>query len=265
MSGPPVDVDRVADLTIPGPRGPIPARLYRPAEAAGRPVLVYFHGGGFVLGDLETHDPVLRALAAASGCAAVAVDYRLAPEHRFPAGIEDCLAAVDWVRANAETVGGDVARLAVAGDSAGGALAAVVAQERRDGIALQVLVYPNIDFAPDRDYASYRGPHVLPHWRARMDVYPALYLPPGGDPRDPRVSPLFARDLSRLPAALIVTADADPLRDEAALYAQRLIAAGNVVGYRPFRGQIHGFLQMAGMIDDARAALDLIAAAVRAA
>jgi acetyl esterase len=98
-----------------------------------------------------------------------------------------------------------------------------------------------------------------------MDVYPALYLPPGGDPRDPRVSPLFARDLSRLPAALIVTADADPLRDEAALYAQRLIAAGNVVGYRPFRGQIHGFLQMAGMIDDARAALDLIAAAVRAA
>jgi acetyl esterase len=263
MAGPPVPVDHIADLRIPGPAGDIPARLYRSSSPAGQPLLLYFHGGGFVVGDLETHDPLCRSLAAASGCVIVAVDYRLAPEHRFPAGLDDCRAAVTWALRHAGEVGGDPARIAVGGDSAGGTLAAVIARDCAADLALQVLIYPNTDFAPDRDYPSYRGPHVAPTWRASMDRFPPLYLPADADPCDPQVSPLRATVWNGLPPALIVTAGADPLSDEAALYAQRLIAGGTAVTYRPFPGQIHGFIQMGSMIDDAQVAIDLIARTLR--
>lgn len=261
----PAEVAEARDLQAEGPGGAIPLRLYRPLGAGARrlPVLVYFHGGGWVIGDLDTHDTLCRELANASGCALVAVDYRMGPEHRFPAAVDDCIAATRWVHAHAASLGLDPGRLAVGGDSAGGNLAAVVSIAARDAgdlpIVFQLLIYPATDarrIAPShagngegylltRDTIRYFHDHYIDD--------PALDL-------DWRASPLLHPDLSRLPPALVLTAGFDPLRDEGAQYAQALDQAGSRATYVCFARQIHGFITMGRVLDEARTAVALCAA-----
>ena len=228
MAGEPEPVEAVADRTIPGPGGDIPIRVYTPKGDTPLPVLVYFHGGGWVICDLETHDGVCRALTNAAGCIVVSVDYRLAPEHKFPAAADDAFAATEWVAANAASFGGDPGRVAVAGDSAGGNLAAVVAQiarARGPKLAFQLLVYPVTDH--DFDTASYsENAEGYFNTRDMMKWFWTNYLPSSSDGADPRASPLRLDDLSGLPAALIITAEFDPLKDEGEAYAARLADAG---------------------------------------
>jgi acetyl esterase len=243
---------RLEDLRIPGPAGPIPARLYDPTGGGGaRPLVAYFHGGGWVQGDLDTHHGLCARLALRSGALVVSVDYRLAPEHKFPAGVEDCLAAYGWLRAHAGELGGDPARVAVAGDSAGGNLSAVVSQlASAAGVPLptcQVLIYPAVDFTLDT--ASHRelaDAHIIP--RDRILWYADQYLRDHADRRDPRASPLLAGDLTGQPPALVVTAGFDPLRDEGQAYAGRLRAAGVDVVSREYPGQIHAFVSLTRVI-----------------
>jgi acetyl esterase len=248
MDEPAPALPRIEDIAIPGPAGSIPARLYDPAGAGAtaRPVLAYFHGGGWVQGDLETHHGLCARLAQRSGALVVAVDYRLAPEHKFPAAVEDCMAAYGWLRSRAGEIGGDPGRVAVAGDSAGGNLAAVVSQgaNRADAPVptCQVLIYPALDFALDT--ASHReleGAHIIP--RDRILWYREQYSTEA-DWTDVRASPLRARDLAGQPPALVITAGFDPLRDEGQAYADRLRAAGVDVTYREYSGQIHAFVSL---------------------
>jgi acetyl esterase len=263
----PPALHEVRDLAADGPRGPIALRLYRPA-AGTLPVLVYLHGGGWVIGDLDTHDVLCRQLALGSGCAVVAVDYRMGPEHRFPAAVDDCIAATRWVRSHAAALGVDAARLAVGGDSAGGNLAAVVAIAARDAgdppIAWQLLIYPATDqrrLAPSHQ-ANAQG-YLLTADSLRY--YHDHYI---DDPRhdlDWRASPLLAPDLSRLPPALVLVAGYDPLRDEGVQYAQRLSEAGVDATLISFERQIHGFVPMGRVLDEARDAVALCAAALRRA
>jgi acetyl esterase len=266
----PPPVGEVHDLQADGPHGAIPLRLYQPAGAAATPlpVLVYFHGGGWVIGDLDTHDVVCRTLCAGSGCAVVAVDYRMGPEHRFPAAVDDTHAAVRWVRAQAAALGLDGTRLAIGGDSAGGNLAAVTAiGMRRAGEApakLQLLIYPATDMravAPSHT-ANGQG-YVLTSdsiawFRGHYIADPAQWA-------DWRASPLLAADLSHLPPALVLTAGFDPLRDEGRHYADALSAAGVPAQYVCFERQIHGFITMGRVIDEAHTALALCGAALRRA
>ena len=270
FSEPAVTIGGVEDRTIPGPQGLIGLRLYTPLGAHRDPLpgLVYFHGGGLVAGSLATHDAFCRALANLSGCRIVAVDYRLAPEHKFPAAVLDCYGAATWVLDHAMTVGIDPERLAVVGDSAGGTLAAVVCQMARErpgaGFALQLLLCPILDFAATT--ASRRAlanGHLLDE--ATMDRDIALYVPAGFDCADPRISPLRARDLRGLPPATIHSAEFDPLRDEAAAYAERLLEAGVVVRHTCHPGMIHLFYALPGVIPYARSALQLICAELSAA
>ncbi len=258
-------IGAVVERTLPGP---IRVRVYEPpGDERDRGVLVYFHGGGFVTGSLDSHDGVCRALAAATPCVVVAVDYRLAPEHRFPAAVEDAWAATAWVAEHAASLGADPARVAVGGDSAGGTLAAVVALRARDRglpLALQLLVYPVCDLACDT--ASYReladGYGLT---AAAMAWYRDRYLGPAGDPADPEASPLRAPDLADVAPALVLTAEYDPLRDEGEAYAQRLRAAGVPVTLVRYDGLIHGFYRMPAAIGRAREALGASAAALRSA
>jgi acetyl esterase len=252
MDEPAPALPRIEDIAIPGPAGALPARVYDPVGAAGtaRPAVAYFHGGGWVQGDLETHHGLCARLALRSGAVVVAVDYRLAPEHRFPAAVEDCVAAYRWLRAEGRAIGADPARVAVAGDSAGGNLAAVVSQMAAGaGIAApacQVLIYPALDFALDT--ASHReleDAHIIP--RDRVVWYMQQYLA-DTDRADLRASPLRARDLAGQPPALVVTAGFDPLRDEGRAYADRLRAAGVDVEYREYPGQIHAFVSLTKVI-----------------
>jgi acetyl esterase len=250
FGGKPEPVGAVEDLAIAGPGGPVPARLYRPATRAGTvaqpdlPLLLWFHGGGWVVGSIDSHDNLCRALCARAEVAVLNVGYRLAPEHPFPAAVEDCVAAFRWAAANAEALGVDAARLAVGGDSAGANLAAVVAQETsRDGAtapAFQVLVVPGVDFTGDRPSKGLFGAGYLLD-RTTMDWYEELYL---GDHRrdDPRCSPLLADDLSGLPPAHVAVAGFDPLRDEGIAYADALRAAGVDVSLRVHGDAIHAFL-----------------------
>ncbi|MFM2067044.1 MAG: hypothetical protein RLZZ584_1953 [Pseudomonadota bacterium] len=259
-----------------GPHGAIALRLYRPLGSAAAellPVLVYFHGGGWVIGDLDTHDTLCRELANASGCAVVAVDYRLAPEHRFPAAVDDALAATRWVARQAATLQLDASRLAVGGDSAGGNLAAVVCQLARDAtrsgsapalpIALQLLIYPATDMRRGAPSHTSNGQGYL-LTRETMDYFCGHYIPPGpagaGQLDDPRASPLLHLDLAGLPPALVLTAGFDPLRDEGLLYADRLSAAGVRCTHVCYERQIHGFITMGRVLDEARSAVDLCAA-----
>jgi acetyl esterase len=266
----PLPVAEVGDLSAPGPAGPVPLRLYRSAEAppTGAPVLVFFHGGGWLLGNLESHDGVCRHLAARGGCVVVAVDYRLSPESKFPAAVEDAFAATAWVASQAASLGIDPARLAVGGDSAGGNLAAVVALMAREAgdrpaIAFQMLLYPATDFAMDTpSHAQFAEGHLLT--RPAMDWFRDHYLRGPADAADWRASPLRAASVSGLPPAYVLTASHDPLRDEGEAYARRLIEAGVPVTVWRAPGQIHGFLPNGKIIPAAGPALDRLGDALRA-
>jgi acetyl esterase len=260
-------VAEISDLAAEGPHGPIPLRLYRPVrrsdEPGASPVLVYYHGGGWTIGDLDTHDVLCRQLANGSRCAVVAVDYRMGPEHRFPAAVDDCLAATGWLSRHAAALGLDAERLAVGGDSAGGNLAAVVAIAGRDAgdlpIAWQLLVYPATDMR--RGHASHtsngRG-YLLE--AETIGYYHDNYIDDAADDLDWRASPLLHGDLSGLPRALVLTAGFDPLRDEGLAYADALAAAGNEASYVCFDRQIHGFITMGKVIDEANTAVAFCAA-----
>jgi acetyl esterase len=269
-AGPPVAVAEVRDLAIPGPAGTIPARLYVPAGTAPLPVVVYYHGGGFVIGNIAGWDSVLRLLANDSGCAIVSVDYRLAPENKFPAAVDDAYAALEWVAREAATLGVDPNRIAVAGDSAGGNLAAVVTLLARDRsgprLAFQLLVYPATDQATNRSrYASYQqygDGYFLT--KELMTWFNDQYASP--DTRgDWRMQPLYADSLRGLPPAHVIVAECDPLADEGAAYAQRLRAEGVSVTFVSYPGMIHGFFTFPAVLDAGRRAIADAGAVLREA
>ena len=248
-------VARVEDADLDG----VPGRVYEPA-GAGAGALVWLHGGGWAIGSLASHDPLCRALAARSGCRVVAVDYRLAPEHPHPAGLEDAWTATKWgVR--------ELGPVAVGGDSAGGHLAAVVALRARDRgvpLRLQVLVVPVTDYSFETaSHAEHGTGYGLE--RTTIEWFWGLYLPDRADAADPEVSPLRAPDVSAAAPALVVTAEYDPLRDEGEAYAAKLRDAGVDVEHRRAAGMLHGFLRMPGVIEAANDAIDRIAARVREA
>jgi acetyl esterase len=268
----PPEVGELRDLKIPGPGGSIPARLYRPLQAARQagelPVLVYFHGGGWTIGDLDTHDTLCRQLANTSGCALIAVDYRLGPEAIFPAAVDDCVTATRWVHRQAASLGLDATRIAVGGDSAGGNLAAVVAITLRDAgdvpLRWQLLIYPATDMRAVAPSHTSNGQGYL-LTSDSIAYFRANYLPDRAQDSDWRASPLLCEDLSRLPPALVLTAGFDPLRDEGRLYADRLSAAGCATQYLCFERQLHGFITMGRLLDEANTAVDLCARALRRA
>ena len=260
LSPPVPEVEAVRDLAAGGPAGSIPLRLYRglgTQAGAPLPLLLYFHGGGWTIGDLDTHDIVCRTLANKARCAVIAVDYRMGPEHKFPAAVEDCIAATLWVAERGAALGVDAARIAVGGDSAGGNLAAVVAISLRDAggppLVFQALVYPATDQRMDSaSHAKFGEGYLLT--RSNMLWYRDNYLSPA-DYEDWRASPIRAADLARLPPAHIITAGYDPLVDEGRAYSDRLVAAGVPVLYECFEGMAHGFLTMGGVVAAANHAL----------
>lgn len=252
----------IRNLKADGPLGPIPLRLYRPGAVGDtpQPATIYLHGGGWTIGDLESHDKICRRLAHGSGEAVIAVDYRLAPEYPAPAGPEDVLAAIRWIAANAASLGLDASRLAVAGDSAGGGLSAMACQQLRGSevaLCAQVLFYPGVDLTPDSgDFPSrQRNGNVPPLTTELMHALAEPFIG-GYDTTDLRVSPLRATDFSGLPPALIVTAEYDALLDEGRCYRDKLQAAGVAVSYVEVPRMIHGFIEMAGAVSAAVRALD---------
>ena len=268
FGGKPVPVRATNDLVLDGPT-PIPARHYEPPEPGGpHPLLVYYHGGGFLYGDLDTHDNVCRILCRHAGAHVLAIDYRLSPEHPFPAAVDDARAALRWAFANAERLGADPNRIGVGGDSAGGNLAAVTAQlASHDGgpaPALQLLIYPVTDFTVRRRSRDLFGEGFL-LTDAEMNWFEDNYLGvERTNARDPRASPLLAEDLSGLAPAFVVTAAFDPLRDEGEAYVEALREAGTPATLRRFPGFIHGFINGAGVSRTARDAVVEIAGATRA-
>ena len=251
-AAPPVEVERVEDLHIRPPSGDdIPARLYHPRSAASLPLVVFFHGGGWVLGSLDSHDSVCRRLAVQGSCAVLSVDYRLAPEHKFPAAPDDALAATRWACENAALLGADARRVAVAGDSAGGNLAAVTCVRLRDEggprLTGQLLIYPVVrHYLPAAGSMLANGDGYFLDLAA-MEWFTGHYLREAGDRTHPHYAVALTRDLSALPPALVITAEYDPLRDEGEFYAERLRAAGNRAESLRFDGMIHGFFGMAGI------------------
>jgi acetyl esterase len=267
----PPELKSVQPLAIPSPYGSIPARIYSPMRLRKTnglaPCLVFFHGGGWVIGDLDSHDVVCRKLADEGQLVVVSVDYRLAPEHKFPAAVEDAITATKWIADNSRQLGIDASRLTVGGDSAGGNLAAVVAISARDGngpdIAGQVLIYPAIDFA--LTHPSHREPEtsiLLTH--SVIKWFRDHYLTGAADISDWRASPARAGTLIGLPPAYVLTAGADPLRDEGDEYAHRLKEAGVPVTYRTFPGQFHGFFTMGKLLQQANVAATEIGAWLKA-
>jgi acetyl esterase len=256
--GTPVEVHKIENRNIPGPDGPIPIRIYTPAGSGPFGALIYFHGGGWVIGNIETHDVSCRQLTAGSECVTVSVDYRLAPEHKFPAGPEDCYAATKWAADNTRALNVDPNRFAVGGDSAGGNLAAAVAQLARDRggpkLAFQLLIYPATDCANDtasqREFAE--DGYILS--RADMDWFWGHYLGPN-DRTNPIACPARAKNLANLPAAFVLTAEADPLRDEGEAYAEAMRRAGVDVRLKRYNGVCHGFFSMAALIDKGKQAV----------
>ena len=265
------EVAVVRNLEARGPAGPVPLRSYRPAGSvadAVLPVLVYFHGGGWVIGDLDTHDVLCRQLCNQSGCAVVAVDYRLAPEHRFPAALDDAMAATRWVHEHAPALGADASRIAVGGDSAGGNLAAAVALAARDEgglpLAFQLLVYPATDQRRGWPSHTTNGQGYL-LTKDSMDYYHDHYIADAVQDLDWRASPLLHADHAKLPPAFVLTAGYDPLRDEGLQYAHKLSEAGTRTTLVNFERQIHGFITMGRVIDEANAAVEICAAQLRTA
>lgn len=248
-------LDSIANLMIPGAHHSLPIRVYRPRNKtkSALPVMVFFHGGGWVVGNLNTHDHMCRYLAAHSGWVVIAVDYRLAPEHPFPAGIEDACSATRWIAANAGELKLKVDHMVVGGDSAGGNFAAVVAQTMRNegGVSLrhQILIYPAVDFTADNQSLRENGEGLM-LTRKAMEQLSEWYLPNRIARTDPRASPLLDTDLSGLPPALIIAAGYDPLRDEAIAYAEGLKHAGVTVQLSVYEGMIHGFARMGAKLDD---------------
>jgi acetyl esterase/lipase len=263
--GQPEQRARVTDRALAGPGGDVPVRVYRPEGTTPLPMIMFFHGGGFVVGSIETHDAPCHRLATRVPAVVVSVGYRLAPEHPFPAAVEDCVAATEWVSAHAEELGGDAGRLAVAGDSAGGNLSAVVARRARDaggpGIAFQLLIYPTTDLT--RSSASHRenGEGYL-LTNELMDWFTRCYMGECGELRHSDASPLFVEDLSSLPPALVVTAELDPLRDEGEAYADRLRQAGVDARVSRYDGMIHGFYGLDAIFDASKKATDEVVVAL---
>jgi acetyl esterase len=255
------------DRSIPGPAGPVPVRVYTPAAAPPLPVVVFFHGGGWVIGGIDTHDSTCQQLATTVPAVVVSVDYRLAPENPFPAAVDDCLAATRWVHDHAAELGADPSRLAVAGDSAGGNLAAVISLKARDEggppIVFQLLVYPATDLT--RSFASHaeNGEGYMLNTDA-IDWFLDHYLPEA-ERKNPDASPHFATDLSGLPPALIITAEFDPLRDEGEAYADRLREAGVTATASRYDGMIHGFFGMDLVLNSAGEAVAEASAALHSA
>lgn len=268
MRAAPPPIQSAVDRRIPGPAGEIPVRIYTPTAPAPLPLLVYFHGGGWVLGGIDTHDGVCRELANGAGCVVVSVDYRLAPEHKFPAAAEDCYAATQWTAAHAAELGADAKRLAVGGDSAGGNLAAVVPQMARDRggppIIFQLLIYPATDAAFDTpSYRDNAEGYLLT--TGDMRWFWNHYLNSPADAANSVASPLRAKHLTGLPAALVITAEFDPLRDEGEQYARQLEEAGVPARLTRYDGMIHGFFGMSSMMDKAKAAVQEACANLRLA
>ena len=267
VAGVPEPVASVEDRHIPGPAGEIPVRVYMPDAAPPRPALVYFHGGGWVICNLDTHDVICRKIAHRAGAVVVSVDYRLSPEHKFPAAVDDCYAATVWMAAHAGELGVDRGRISVGGDSAGGNLAAVVSLKSRDEqgppIALQAMVYPVTDLSSFEtpSYAEFAEDHQLTG--SMMAWFRNHYLSSAADGLNPYASPLLARDLSGLPPALIITAECDPLRDEGEAYARRLEEAGIPVTCTRYAGMIHPFFSLSGVIPRALDAIQQVADAVK--
>src|SRR5437764_1482776 len=272
MGGPGPDVDSVENRTVPGPAGDIPVRVYRPtAGGEALPVLVWIHGGGFVIGTLEASDATCRELAMKAGVVVVSVDYRLAPEAPFPEPVDDCVAATSYVVEHAAEFGGDAARVAIGGDSAGGNLSAVVAllaaQRGAPSLRFQLLVYPAVDLLMTYPSIHENGEGYLLTKEA-MEWFMGHYF--SGEEKDPKhtkASPLYADelDLAKLPPALIITAEYDPLRDEGEAYGKRLEQAGVPVTVTRYQGQIHGFFGMTAILDGAKTAVDQAAAALKVA
>ena len=270
LAGPGAVVDRIEDRTVPGPDGALRVRVYTPLDAGPGllPGLIYFHGGGLVAGTVQTHDSIARALANSGACRVISVDYRLAPEHPFPAALDDALAAVTHIGAHAASFGIDGARLGICGDSAGGTLAAATAQAiaRIGGprLALQLLICPILDYSRStvsrRELAS---GYLID--QATLDHDLMYYVPPGTDPANPRISPLRAEDVAGLPRTLMHTAEFDPLRDEGRDYVERLARAHADVSYTCHPGMIHLFYGLGAVIPYARTAFEQIGGEIRAA
>lgn len=259
FGGTPTPVARSEDRTISGPAGEIALRIYTPEGPGPFPALMFFHGGGWVVGDLDTHDPLCRALTKAARCITVAVDYRLAPENKFPAAAEDCYAASRWVAENAAAIGASHARLAVSGDSAGGNLSAAVslmARDRKDlQIGYQLLMYPALDAAlQTKSMAECAEGYLLT--REDMVWFWGHYLSGVDDRSNPYACPSGATDLSGLPPAMIITAEFDPLRDEGEAYAKRLEEANVPVFFKRYGGITHGFMSMATIVEKGRKAIE---------
>jgi acetyl esterase len=256
---PPQPIHEVRDVDA----GGVPARLYRPNDRTDLGLLVFFHGGGWVICDLDTHDGVCRALANLSGHAVLSIDYRLAPEHPFPAGLEDCTNATRWAHANAAALGCRADKIAVGGDSAGGNLAAVVAQLGVVPLVYQLLIYPVTDLT--RAQPSY-DENATGYFLTKnaMGWFIDHYLSGGGSPTDPRVSPLFAADhvVAATPPALVITAEYDPLRDEGNAYARKLADAGVATSHVQYNGMIHAFFSLGDFLDDGRSAQALAGTAL---
>jgi acetyl esterase len=263
-----IAVASVTNRTIPGPGGEIPVRIYRPEGDAPKPAIVYYHGGGWVIGNLDTHDGGCRAFANAVDAVVVSVDYRLAPEHPFPAPVEDAVAALAWVYEHADDLGVDASRVAVAGDSAGGNLAAVVSQVSRDEggppVCFQLLIYPVTDYVFD-DASMNDNAEGYFLTRDAMKWFYMHYLTDPSDGANPRVSPRRAADLSGLAPAFVITAEFDPLRDQGVAYAAAMREAGTSVDGRTYEGMFHGFLSMVEWIDAGKVAFDDAVAALNVA
>jgi acetyl esterase len=264
LQGSPVAVAKIEEMKIPGPGGEIPIRLYRPTQDASLPVLVYYHGGGWVIGDLDTNDSVCRMLSKKASAAVVSVDYRLAPEHRFPAAVEDAYAALEWVSHNGERLRVDASRIAVGGGSAGGNLTAAVALMARDRggpeLAYQVMFYPatnllDLSTSSHRDFADGYGLTA-----EHIAFFRDAYLPEAVDRRNPYASPLLAESLEGLPPAIVVTAGFDVLRDEGIAYAERLETAGVPTTHAHYPHMIHGFVTLDRLYAEAEDAIDAAAA-----